>query len=178
MGRPFGRPFNKSWMPRGKSGHEARRRIGRWRNPEWGCPDSDFKQPLRAGVRILAARSARAVLESFATLKRGRRRPSKRGRRESRVPAAPIAPCAKGSKHTVVDHRFTETPGVSCAMVLTVYIVLSPVTGFLVTVAPKKLASRELDASIGASGPHGFAVCAHAVRRAARSHPPHPIPRK
>jgi hypothetical protein len=26
------------------------------------------------------------------------------------------------------------------------------------TIAPEKLASRELDASVGASGPHGFAV--------------------
>jgi hypothetical protein len=30
--------------------------------------------------------------------------------------------------------------------------------GFLATVALKKLASRELDASVGASGPHDFAV--------------------
>ena len=30
--------------------------------------------------------------------------------------------------------------------------------GFLATVIPKKLASQELDASVGASGPHGFAV--------------------
>jgi hypothetical protein len=36
--------------------------------------------------------------------------------------------------------------------------VLSPATGFLATVAPEKLASQELDASIGASGPHAFAV--------------------
>jgi hypothetical protein len=49
-------------------------------------------------------------------------------------------------------------------MVLTVSFVISPVTGFLATVAPKKLASRELDASVGASGPHGFAVRISAVR--------------
>jgi hypothetical protein len=40
----------------------------------------------------------------------------------------------------------------------TAYFALSPVTGFLATVAPKKLASQELDASVGASGPHDFAV--------------------
>jgi hypothetical protein len=39
-------------------------------------------------------------------------------------------------------------------VVLTVSLVLSPVIGFLVTVAPKKLASQELDASAEASGPH------------------------
>ena len=40
----------------------------------------------------------------------------------------------------------------------TAYNALSPVTGFLATVAPGKPASQELDASIGASGPHDFAV--------------------
>jgi hypothetical protein len=43
--------------------------------------------------------------------------------------------------------------------------VLSSVTGLIVTVAPKKLASQELDASIGASGPHDFAVRVSAVRQ-------------
>jgi hypothetical protein len=43
-------------------------------------------------------------------------------------------------------------------MVLTVSFVLSPVIGLLATVAPKKLASQGLDASIEASGPHDFAV--------------------
>jgi hypothetical protein len=57
-----------------------------------------------------------------------------------------------------------KSSGVSCTMVLTAYIVLSPVTGFVVTVASKKLASRELDASVGASGPHDFAVRVSAAR--------------
>jgi hypothetical protein len=39
-------------------------------------------------------------------------------------------------------------------MVLTVSFVLSPAIGFLVTVAPEKAASQELDASVEASGPH------------------------
>ena len=61
-------------------------------------------------------------------------------------------------------------------MVLTVSFVLSPVTGFIATVAPKKLASQELDASVGASGPHDFAVRVSAVRqKRIRIHriPPH-----
>jgi hypothetical protein len=49
-------------------------------------------------------------------------------------------------------------------MVLTVSFVISSVTGLIVTVAPKKLASRELDASAGASEPHDFAVRLSAVR--------------
>jgi hypothetical protein len=44
-------------------------------------------------------------------------------------------------------------------MVLTVSFVLSPVTGFVVTVpGVKRELHRQLDASIGASGPHDFAV--------------------
>jgi hypothetical protein len=50
-------------------------------------------------------------------------------------------------------------------MVLTGSFVLSPVTGLIVTVAPKKLASCELDASAGASGPRDFAVRVSAVRQ-------------
>jgi len=74
---------------------------------------------------------------------------SQGGRRENRVPAAPIAPCAKGRKHTVVDHRFTGTPGLPCAMVLTVSFVLSPVTGLL---PPSPLRSLLLKNLTPASG--------------------------
>ena len=58
-------------------------------------------------------------------------------------------------------------------MVLTAYIALSPVIGFLVTVALRKLAlstrlgestSARLDAGTEASGPHDFAVRFSAVR--------------
>jgi hypothetical protein len=61
-------------------------------------------------------------------------------------------------------------------MVLTVSFVLSPVTGFVATVARKKIASRQLDASIGASGPHDFAVRDLRCSSKAPSRPPHPIP--
>jgi hypothetical protein len=50
------------------------------------------------------------------------------------------------------------------------------VIGFLATVAPEKLASQELDASIAASGPHDFAVRVSAVRLAALSRPSLPAP--
>jgi hypothetical protein len=49
-------------------------------------------------------------------------------------------------------------------MVLTASFVLSPATGFVATVIPEKLASQDLDASIGASGPHDFSVRFSAVR--------------
>jgi hypothetical protein len=67
-----------------------------------------------------------------------------------------------------------STPGLPCAMVLTAYFVLSPVTGLFATVALKKLASRKLDASVGASGPHDFAVRAQCHSSFDMPRPPHP----
>ena len=62
-------------------------------------------------------------------------------------------------------------------MVLTVYFVLSPVTGLFchrrlrnmgpVRARLGRLAIRKLDASVGASGPHDFAVRSNIVRQLA-----------
>jgi hypothetical protein len=60
-------------------------------------------------------------------------------------------------------------------MVLTVSFALSPATGFLATVTPEKLASQELDTSVGVSGPHDFAVRVRVVRLA--THPASTAPR-
>jgi hypothetical protein len=49
-----------------------------------------------------------------------------------------------------------ETPGIPARNGFTAYTALSPVTGFVATVAGGSL--RRLDTSIGVSGPHGFAV--------------------
>ncbi len=55
-----------------------------------------------------------------------------RGRRESRVPDAPAASRAKLSEAHERSHRgFAGTPGLPCAMVLTVSFVLSPVIGLV-----------------------------------------------
>ena len=65
-------------------------------------------------------------------------------------------PSAQKKTHTSiqVQRRHPAFP----AQWFTAYFALSPVNGFLATVAPEKLASRELDASTAASGPHDFAV--------------------
>jgi len=93
--------------------------------------------------------------------------PSKnRGRRESRVANAPAASRAKDKKHTsVVTTGSPVSSGLPCAMVLTVSSALSPVTGLS---CHRRLANcfARLDASVGASGPHGFAVRVSAARRA------------
>jgi hypothetical protein len=53
--------------------------------------------------------------------------------------------------------------------------------GLFATVTPEKLASQELDASVGASGPHDFAVRRSIIRPCAFAHmmplrPSHPAP--
>jgi hypothetical protein len=62
------------------------------------------------------------------------------------------------NEHTSVVTTVTpESPGIPRAMVLTAYIALSPVTG-LVCHRRWRNIFRQLDASVGASGPHDFAV--------------------
>src|SRR5258708_10419349 len=100
--------------------------------------------------------------------------PKDRGRRESRVSDAPAAPCAKVESTWVGTTGSPVQTGLPCAMVLTASFVLSPVTGLFChrrlansgkpgPVGPR-LASARLDASVGASGPHDFAVRDNIVR--------------
>ena len=82
-----------------------------------------------------------------------------RGRREDRVRAAPAV--SRAIAHRKRAHEHTGSAGTlrpSLRSGFTACFVLSPVNGSFATVAPKKLASRELDASTAASGPHDFAV--------------------
>jgi hypothetical protein len=70
----------------------------------------------------------------------------------------------KVKKHTSVIT--TGTPnwsGLPCALVLTAYNVLSPVTGSFATVACASY--RRLDSSVGAPGPHALAVRVSATRQ-------------
>jgi hypothetical protein len=77
----------------------------------------------------------------------------------------PIAACALvESKSTRVSQVTPESPGIPRAMVYGLYRALPGEPGFLATVTPEKLASQELDTSVGVSGPHDFAVRLSAVR--------------
>jgi len=83
-------------------------------------------------------------------------------------PTAPIAtgrsdPCRKGLTPS-------REPRLSTAHA---YSVLSPVNGFLATVARERRASRELSASTAASGPHDFAVRSSHTRQSQLSRPSH-----
>jgi hypothetical protein len=68
----------------------------------------------------------------------------KRGRREDRVRAAPAVSRAKTDKKAAHEHTGSaEAVRPSLRNGFTAYSVLSPVNGFLATVAPEKLASQK-----------------------------------
>jgi hypothetical protein len=85
------------------------------------------------------------------------------------VPVAPAASRALciGRTHTS-NSEYTGTPGIPARNGFTAYVELSPVTGLFCHRRQRKcslsapgradLPSRQLDASVGASGPHDFAV--------------------
>src|SRR5205823_797210 len=91
----------------------------------------------------------------------------------------PGARCARSlackiKKHTSIVTTVTpETPGIPRAMVLTVSFALSPVTG-LSCHCRQQVTTCRLDASVGASGPHDFAVRVSTVRQ--KHHRVHRIP--
>jgi hypothetical protein len=93
----------------------------------------------------------------------------------------PGAQCARSlackiKKHTSIVTTVTPgSPGIPRAMVLTVSFVLSPVTG-LCCHRRQQVITCQLDASVGASGPHDFAVRVTRCSSAAHQRPPHPAP--
>jgi hypothetical protein len=101
--------------------------------------------------------------------------PLDRGCEERRMPVAPAASCALVSvESTRVTTSTPESPGVPARNGFTTYFELSPVTGLFchrrltdVRCIPTRLGgctSARLDASVGASGPHDFAVRNNIVR--------------
>jgi len=125
----------------------------------WNTGSPAFAGDDNRGTRLRdpAACFARVLACSF--------RPPIRGRRESRVPIAPMGPVQK--KH---GGRTTGSTGITPAFPaqwFTAYSALSPVTG-LVCHRHWRNCFRQLDASVGASGPHGFAVRVGAVRQERR----------
>ena len=70
--------------------------------------------------------------------------------------------------HELVTTVTPETPGIPRAMVLTVSFVLSLVTGLFATIPANAKPRRRVDASVGASGPHDFAVRKTALSSAAQ----------
>jgi hypothetical protein len=115
---------------------------------------------------IPAARCARVVHLSFA----------QGGRGECRVASAPAASCVKSRTHelfTAGTRRFTRHS--RTRMVLTASFALSLVTG-LSCHHRRRIALHQLDASVGASGPHDFTVRLFAPFVKGARRPPHPAP--
>src|ERR1700688_5231437 len=93
-------------------------------------------------------------------------------------PMRPIAACAEVVvESTRVSQVTPESPGIPRAMVYGLYRALPGEPGFLATVTPKKLASQELDASVGASGPHAFSVRIKHFPQKRHPRPPHTVRR-
>ena len=92
--------------------------------------------------------------------------------------AAPAVSRAIAHRERAHEHTGSaETLRPSLRSGFTAYFVLSPVNGSFATVAPKKLASQELDASTATSGPHDFAVRIMRARLLRNPRPPHPTAR-
>src|SRR5437764_7839169 len=101
-------------------------------------------------LRLLAARIAPELCENVVPRKR-------------RAQGKPGARCTRGLVRKVIKVTHTSIQvqrrqsGFPRAMVLTVSSALSPVTG-LFCHCHLQVNTCKLDASVGASGPHGFAV--------------------
>jgi hypothetical protein len=67
--------------------------------------------------------------------------------------------------HTSIHSEAPKTPGIPARNGFTAYTYSPRRSGLLASVAPEKLASHELDASVEASGPYDFAVRFSAARQ-------------
>src|SRR5882724_1517290 len=120
-------------------------------------------------VRALAARIASELSLSF-------RPRNRRGRREGRVPTAPMVRVQL--KHAAEPQVQADHPAFPAQWFYGLYVI-SPVT-MLGCHRRLRVVSRKLSACIGAPGPHDFAVCTNAARRATIAlgdvRPSHPAP--
>ena len=142
----------------------------------------------RAAIVIRIARFTCHTARRADTASRSRRRFRARSCRfvpPSRIEGAgnagrPMRPIAACARNIVVEHTrcqvTPESPGIPRAMVLRIIRDLPGDRAFLPP-SPPKIASRELDASVGASGPRDFAVRLRRARQARHPRPPHPAPR-
>ena len=110
-------------------------------------------------LRILATWICPRLTISFAPLRKRAHATLKRGRGEDRVRAAPAVSCAFDAlenAHTSIQVQRKHS-GLPCAMALR--LIRAPWRPCCATIARvMRKHHRQLDASIGASGPHDFAV--------------------
>ena len=169
-------------MPRSLEAREPTR-------PDDGRCSAESTESLQTANPCRHARAPAGLMPGMTkkdTLPRSRDTPcpsfAKSSAPKKRAQGRPGARCTrglacKGREEDAHEHTGSaEAVRPSLRNGFTAYFALSPVIGFLATVAPEKLASQELDASVEASGPHDFAVRVSAVRLAALSRPSLPAP--
>ena len=83
--------------------------------------------------------------------------PFEKGRTECRALKLRPQPHVQNEKYMSLSHYRSSQAQAFPAQWFTAYSVLSPVSGLIATVT-RAPSARRLDASIGASGPHAFAV--------------------
>jgi hypothetical protein len=128
---------------------------------------SELKGQFSARLRILAAHITPELCGGIAL--------RERGRREDRAPAGTHGPRAtkKARGRTTGSAEITRPSLRNGFNGLLRALPGEP--GFLATVTcTTRKRRRRLDASVGAPGPHGFAVRAHASRPLPPARPPHP----
>jgi hypothetical protein len=85
-------------------------------------------------------------------------------------------PRVQKKAHALATTGTPQSTGIPCAMVLRLISCSPRGPGSFAPVIPEKLASQELSASVGAPGPHAFAVRFSIARLATPLRPPHPAP--
>ena len=127
-------------------------------------------QFLRGCASPFSRRDASELCVNFGPRKR-------RGRRESRVRAAPAFSCAKCTKktHTSIQVQRRQS-GLPCAVV---YGLLRALPGDRLSCHRRfvRTCPAKLSASTGAPGPHDFAVRAYLRSSSQAPRPPHPTAR-
>jgi len=152
----------RTWMP----GTRATPRLRRVQCQSAEALAKAGTRPGMTSIRIPAARCARAVHEPSAQKKQ--RAQGKPGARCTRSLACDILVSTRAS-----HHRFTGYTQPSLRNGFNSLFRALPGDRALL---PPSLADhlRQLDASVGASGPHDFAVRKSAARLASLPRPPHP----
>ena len=177
--------------------HRARVRATRWLHPGYGTRHCE--EPLRRSNPLAHICTRDETLVGYASLThptisvqfsnsgasafsrhdlRQRWPSTTRGCREDRVRAAPAVSCANMHKKTHTSIQVQRRhPAFPAQWFYGLLRALPGDRAFLPPSSARSFASRQLDASVGASEPHGFAVRRSHARQSQLSRPPHPTAR-
>ena len=154
-------------IPPSSPNYKANRIVATALNRRLAIPRSPASPRSRGAMRPSFANHVSLLPRGTrATLKRGTRRDPKRDAGKTGCALHPRSRVQMHIKKRTRADRFSGNTPAFPAQWFTAYSALSSVTGLSCHRRPQEaLASRELDASVGASGPHDFAVRLSAVRQ-------------